>query len=464
MDGTRRYRRCDVWIARKNGKSTLGAGVGNYLLFADGEPGAEIYGVANDKSQAMVVFKEAANMVKVSPDLKEMSTTYSRSILVPETLASYQVLSSEAKNKDGLNIHGLLWDELHECRDPDLWEKLTTASGTRRQPLIFIMSTAGFDRTTIGYREYETDRKILDGTVRKDDRLVVIYEAAKKDDWKSPATWEKCNPSLGKALKLRELQSAFEDAQLEPAKEGTFKRYHLNVWTSNQTTWMDMDRWDECGAPVDAESLRGQKCWIGVDLSKRDDLTAIVAVFKIGEPGREIFPVLPMFFAPEDNVEKREKRDSVPYREYARQGVLRLTPGNVVDYDYIHRQICEWAKIFQVIEVPYDPYNAWQLAKKLEDAEINAFEFPQKAAHMSTPTKELRNLVLDRRIAHGGNPLLRWNADNAVVITDHQENQKITKKNSTKRVDGIVATIMGLGRAMLEESGSVYDTGGIFEI
>lgn len=460
MDGTRRYTRCDVWVPRKNGKSTLGAGVMNYLTIADGEPGAEVYGVANDIPQAKIIFKEASGMVKKSPDLSEMCQVFTSSIVVPETLSSYQVVSSEAKNKDGLNISGLGWDEIHECRDAELYEKLTTASASRRQPLMFVMSTAGYDQNTIGYREYSIDRKILDGKIRKDDRLVVIYEAGPKDDWKKEETWRKANPGWGTSVKPNYIRAQFEEARTDPAKEGAFKRYHLNIWTSQKTSWMDMDAWDKCAGPVEIPA--GAKCWGGMDLSKRSDITAFALCHKTGEAGQEVYHVKVRFFVPEEGIEQKEIRDGVPYREWATRDLIRLTPGNVIDYDFIRKDIQDAAREFDLAEVGYDPYGATQLALQLTDDGITCVEFPQNIKHISHPTKELKNLILQGRIRHGGNPVLRWMAENCKVVTDANDNQKVTKKDQVARVDGIVATIMALGRAIVgADQSSVYEHRGL---
>jgi phage terminase large subunit-like protein len=459
-NGLRRYTRCDIWVPRKNGKSTLGAGIAGHMLFADGEPGAEIYGVANEEDQAGIVFRELARMIEASPDLSEMSSVFSKSIVVPETMSSYQVLTSKAESKDGLNIHGLIWDELHEAKSQDLFDKLTTASGARRQPLFVFITTAGYDRESIGYREYKAAKEILKGKRSNPNRLVVIYEADDKDDWHSPETWKKANPGLGVTVKEKFLFEAHRDALTDPAKEAAFKRYHLNLWTSQATTWMDMDAWDKCAGSVAVEP--GERCWVGLDLSKRSDITAAVALFRSGEKGAERYRIVPHFFVPRDGVDRKEKRDGVPYSEWAAAGLITLTPGNTIDFRHIFKHIEELGKRHEIVEIAYDPWGASKLAPELMEAGFNVVEFPQTMKHISFPTKELRNLTLDGRIAHGGNPVLRWMAENAEVITDTKENQMVSKKASTRRVDGIVATIMALGRAIVDEDHeSVYERQGL---
>lgn len=464
-DGTRRYTRCDAWLPRKNGKSTLAAGVALYLMWADGEPAAEVYGAANDKEQAKIVFKDAAAMVKGSPDLVGDIQIFKQSMVCPTSLSSYTVLSSESENKDGLNIHGLVWDEFHEVKDQDLYDKLTTASGSRRQPLMFLISTAGFDQTSLGYKEYLLDRKILDGKVRRDNRLVVIYEAGKDDNWRDPKTWAKANPGWGGSVKPAYIRAQFEEAKIDAAKEQAFRRYHCNQWTSSLTGWMDMDAWDRCAEQINLQGLLNEKCWIGLDLSKRNDITAAAALFRRGVKGSgsEVYTVLVQCFMPEEGIEDREARDGIPYRDWSRQGFITLTPGNVIDYQFIRTRVQQWGRLYKVQEIAYDPYSATQLALQLQDEDgFTCVEFAQSMKLLSPPTKELHALVLQRRFEHGGNPVLRWMAENAVVITDSNENQKVTKKNSKKRVDGVVATINALGRSMADvQRESDYENRGL---
>ncbi|MFN7019869.1 MAG: terminase large subunit [Phycisphaerales bacterium] len=500
-DGTRRYRRCDCWIPRKNGKSTLAAGVALYLTWADGEPGAEVYGAASDREQAKLVFRDAAAMARASEDLMAELQVFRSSIVCPDTLSAYSVLSSESENKDGLNIHGLVWDEFHEAADQDLFDKLTTASAARRQPLMLVISTAGHDQTSLAYREYLRDRRILDGLACADDRLVVIYEAGPKDDWRSEATWAKANPGWGSSVKPDYLRAQYAEARADPAREAAFKRYHLNIWTSQVTGWMDMDAWDRCGGPIDVSAFEVRApesqeigpsdprsepddearpadprpaaampppCWIGLDLSRRDDLTAAVALWRVpdqeqpNDPDRDTVSVLARCFMPDEHLDAREARDDVPYKRWAQEGHIDLTPGNVIDYARVRSVVLEWARRFRVQEVAYDPYSATQLALQLADDGLTVVEYAQSIRTLTQPTKELRSLVLRRRFRHGDNPVLRWMAENCRVLTDSNDNQKVSKKGQRTRIDAIAATINALGRSMVRHAGpSVYETDGV---
>lgn len=476
-DGYRWYRRLDLWIPRKNGKSALAAAIALYMTFADGEIGAEVYLVANDKEQAKVIFKVAAQMVKVCPELAETSTTFNRTsaIVVPETLASLMALSAAPGNKDGLNPSCVVFDEIHELRKVDLWEKMTTGSGTRNQPLLVCLSTAGSNRQTIGYREYKQDKRIAQGRSKIADRLVVIYEADPRDDWKSVKTWKKCNPALGSFLKIGTIKSLLAEALEDAAKEATLKRYHLNIWTSQKTGWIDIERWDACAGNVDPAKMALLPCWIGLDLSKRSDLTAACALFREEirpaqvVDGGDVLPAVRKYFAmwhfwvPEEDVELKEQRDGVQYREWARAGLLTLTPGHCIEYAAVREFLLEeWARRFQIREVCYDPYNANMLVDDLQKRNLTTVEIPQVPKHVSPATMELKNLILSESIQHGDNPIARWMIENVAVLIDHNANERLTKKNSTSRIDGLAALVNALARASVADTkASVYEERGL---
>ena len=464
-DGLRRYRRVDIWIPRKNGKSTLVAGMMAYLLFGDREPAAELYGLATNKEQAAIVYKELAAMIRAAPELVERCQIFSstKAVLVPETMSSYRVLSADPRDKDGLNIHGLACDELHEWQSQDLLNKLLTAQGSRREPMAVFASTAGVDRASLGYREYQKSKKIRDGEIKDDERLVFIAEASPDDDWTKPETWRKANPTYPVSPKDSFIRKQCEDAKVDPVVESAFKRYHLNIWTQSLMTWMPMLAWQKCGTPViNVETLRGRPCWVGLDLSSREDLTAAVAVFKLDE--QTLF-LLPRFWLPANNIVLKEQRDAVPYRAWADAGHLTLTPGDVIDYSYVRNQLAEWASMFRVLEVPHDPYGSTQLAVELMDMGVTPVQFPQGIKHIGGPTKDFKALVLQHRIRHNGHPVLAWCAENCEAIVDSTGNEKISKRSRTKRVDGIIASIMGTARATVGgDAKSVYETRGVTEV
>lgn len=464
-DGTRRYRVVWVEVPRKNGKSALASGVATYLFTADGEPGAEVYSAAGDREQASIVFDTAKAMIAASPALSKRTQVYKRSILYPADGSVYRVLSADSELKHGLNGHGVIFDELHVQRNRDLWDVLKTSQAARRQPMTFTMTTAGFDRNSICWELHEYALKVqrfveTGGQEGIDDPswLVVIYAADEKDNWKDPAVWKKANPNLGVSVKLEYLQEEAKRAELTPAYENTFRRLHLNQWTSQSTRWMPMDAWDASAGVVDPDDLLRQPCYAGLDLSSTIDLTALVLVFKI----EEVFKVLPYFWIPAENIEQRAKRDGAPYDLWARNGLIEATPGNVVDYGAVLRRLEDLGEVFDIREIAYDRWGAAKLSQDIQDRGFTVVPFGQGFGSMSAPMKEMLGLVMSKRLHHGGHPVLRWMADNLMARQDPAGNVKPDKEKSKKKIDGIVAMIMGLDRAIRTEGGSsVYETRGI---
>jgi len=466
-DGTRRYRTCYLEVPRKNGKSTLCAGIALLLLLCDREPGAEIYSAAGDLEQARIVFEMARQMIAQNPKLKKMVKVYKGAIVVQKTASAYKVLSSEAYSKHGLNAHGIIFDELHTQPDRELWDVLRTSVGARRQPLTLAITTAGFNRNSLCWQEHEYAERVREKPELDPYHLPLIYAAAPDDDWRSPATWAKANPGLGTSVRPEYLAQECAKAADSPALENTFRRLHLNQWTEQDVRWLSMERWDRCGRrPIDREALRGQACYAGVDLSSTTDLTAVVLVFPRPQTsGATRYVVLPFFFVPADNRAARQRKDRVPYDTWTARGLIEATPGNVVDYDRVRARINELHKEYRIKEIAIDRWNSTQLQTQLAGDGFTVAEFGQGYASMSAPTKELEALVLADRVEHGGHEVLRWCAANVAVETDAAGNLKPSKGKSTERIDGIVATVMALGRAMVQPTHrSVYETRGVLTI
>ncbi len=440
-DGTRRYRTVYVEIPRKCGKSTLAAGVALYLLTADSEPGAEVYSAAADRAQAGIVFSLAKAMVEQSPELAAICRTYVRSIAIEPRHSTYQVLSADVPTKHGLNAHGVIFDELHAQPNRDLWDVLTTATGSRRQPVVLAITTAGYDRHSICWELHDFAIKVRDGIIEDDAFLPVIYAADEEDDWQAPETWAKANPNLGVSVKAEYLEREAKRAREVPAYENTFKRLHLNLWTEQATRWLSMDRWDACDGPVDGRTLRGERCFAALDLSTTTDLSALVLFFPEGGE------VLPFFWLPEANLRDRVRRDRVPYDVWANQGLIELTEGDVIDYAFIRERLNQLSLEYEIVELAYDPWGATKLATELTDDGFELVPHRQGFASMAAPTRELETRVLAGEIRHGGHPVLRWNAANVAVKTDPAGNLKPDKSKSVDRIDGVVALIMALGRA-----------------
>ena len=461
-DGTRQYRTCYCEIPRKNGKSETAAGIALYLLFADGEEGAQVYGAAGDRDQASIVYRVAAEMVRRSPVLTKRAKVLDsvKRIVVPSTASFYRAIPSDAATSHGFNASGVIVDEVHVQPNRDLIDVLNTSTGARRQPLTFYITTAGYDQHSICYELHDYALKVQNGVIDDPTFLPVVYSADEQDDWKEPATWHKANPSLGVTVKLDYLERECKRAQETPAYENTFRRLHLNQWTRQETRWLPLDRWDECAGHVDPANLAGCHCWGGLDLASTEDVTALVLVFPDEDGG---YDVLPFFWIPEDTIDKRVRKDRVPYDVWARQGLVFTTPGNSCDYAFIRAKLNELADQFNIVDIGLDPWNARQLGQQLMDDGFEIVDFRQGYASMSAPTKELLRLVLAGKLRHSGNPVLRWMADNMVTTQDPAGNLKPAKDRSTEKIDGMVALVMAIDRATRGKAPkqSVYESRGL---
>lgn len=466
-DGTRRYRVGYVEIPKKNGKSTLCAGLSLYGLIGDGERGAEVYNAAADRQQASIVFNEAAKMVRSSPALaKRLEVIDSRkTIAFMASGSTYRALAADADSNEGLNVSTLIFDELHAQKNPKLWDALRYGGATRDQPLLIAITTAGVDRHSIAWEQHEYAEKVISGAIQDDSYFAYVRAASPDDDWTKPETWRKANPSLGVTISEEDFAKDCEEAQRVPRKENPFKRYRLNLWTEQVDRWLQMNDWDACADPVDEARLAGRECVMALDLSTKIDLSAVVLLFPPTEAD-PLYRVLPRFWVPADNAGKREERDRVPYPAWIRDGHLNATDGNVIDYDFIKSRILDDCRKFVVKEVAYDPWNATQIALQLQGEGLSVVEFGQGFRSMSEPTKELEKLVLQKKIAHGGHPVLRWMASNVAIEQDAAGNLKPSKKKSTERIDGIVTLVMALGRCLVGEktAASVYETRGLITL
>jgi phage terminase large subunit-like protein len=464
-NGTRRYRTAYIEIPRKNGKSTMSAGIALLLLFADDEPGAEVYSAAADRDQAGIVFEEAKRMVEASPELSSRAEVYKRSIIVPGTYSAYRVLSADAYTKHGLNAHGVVFDELHAQPSRELWDVLTTSTGARRQPLVVAITTAGFDRQSICWEQHEYARQVTEGIIKDPAFFAYVKAADQDEDWLDEQVWFKANPNLDVTVKMDYLRNEARKAQMTPAYQNTFRRLHLNQWTQQETRWLSLDAWDVCGAPFDSKLLEGAPCYGGLDLASSSDIASLVLCFP-SEPGEEErYAWLPFFWIPEENMIERVRKDRVPYDAWVREGLITATEGNVIDYGYIIRDIESLGERYDIREIAFDRWGAFQMSQALEGAGFTLVGFGQGFASMADPTKELLRLVLGQKLAHGGHPVLRWMADNMMVSTDAAGNVKPNKAKSREKIDGIVAGIMGLDRAIRHEAaGSVYEERGLLEV
>lgn len=465
-DGTRRYREVFLFVPRKNGKTTLAAGLINYALFEDREPGAEIYCAASDRDQASLVYSQAVQMVRQEPDLAARVKEYvaSKTVTFPESNSFYRAISAESKTKHGYNTHTAVIDELHAQPNRDLVDVLETSTGSRRQPLIFHITTSDYDRPSICNEKHDYALKVRDGVIDDPTFLPIIYEATLEDDWTSEEVWRRVNPNYGVSLKSAYFRRKFRKAQEEITFENTFKRLHLNIKTEQATRWLSLEQWDSCGGAVVPEALYGQPCYAGLDLASTRDLCALVLVFPENENA-----VLPFFWVPADNAHARERRDRVPYETWAREGWIELTPGNATDYDAIEARVLAVAEKYDIRQLAIDRWNSAQITTHLTDAGLDVVLFGQGYASMAYPMKELEKMVLRGGMRHGGHPVLRWNASNVAVThkRDAADNIKPDKDKSRDKIDGIVALVMAIGLMMAgvgEAATSVYETRGVLTL
>lgn len=464
-NGYRQYNTAYVEIPKKNGKSELAAGVALYMTCGDNEWGAEVYGCASDRQQASIVFDVAVDMVDQCPALKKrikpvMSV---KRLVYQPTNSFYQVLSAEAYTKHGLNVHAVIFDELHSQPNRELFDVMTKGSGdARTQPLFFLITTAGTDRHSVCFEQHQKAEDIILGKKIDHTFYPVIYGAADEADWTSEKVWYDANPSLGYTIDIEKVRNACLSARDNLAEENIFRQLRLNQWVKQSTRWMQMEKWDACGFPVDERELLGRECFGGLDLSSTTDITALVLVF----PPRtedEKYILLPYFWIPEENMRLRVRRDHVPYDVWERQGFLKTTEGNVIHYGFIEKFIEELGTRYNIREIAFDRWGAVQMVQNLEGMGFTVVPFGQGFKDMSPPSKELMKLTLEQRLAHGGHPVLRWMMDNIFVRTDSAGNIKPDKEKSTEKIDGAVATVMALDRAIRngQDSGSVYDDRGI---
>ena len=455
----RQYSTAYVEIPKKQGKSELAAAIALNQLCNDDEWRAEVYGCAADRQQASIIYDVAVDMVKQSPALMKrikLIESMKRMVYLP-TGSVYQVLSAEVATKHGLNVSACVFDELHTQPTRALYDVMTQGSGdARAQPLWFFLTTAGTDRTSICWEVHQKALDILEGR-KKDPRFYpVVYGLKEDEDWHLEANWYKANPSLGYTIDVEKVRDAYRKALETPADEMMFRQLRLNQWVKNSVRWMRIDKWDACGGEVDRKRLRGRPCYAGLDLSSTCDLTAFVLVFPPEDEGDK-YIIIPFFWLPEEQMKLRVRRDHVMYDRWAGEGHIYLTEGDVVHYGAVKQKIMEICEMFDVQEIAVDRWNATMMIQELEDEGLNVVRFGQGFKDMSPPTKELMRLVLREEIRHDGNPVLRWCMDNAYVRTDPAGNQKIDKEKSTEKVDGAVATVMALSRAIANMGGSVYD-------
>ena len=465
-NGTRQYRTAYVEVPRKNGKSTLAAGIALYALLGDEEGGPEVYLAAVDRDQASIVFDVVREMVRQDEYLTSILRVIpsQRCIQYPGRAGVLRVIAADAAGSHGFNASCVIADEVHAWPSRELWDVLQTSMGARRQPLMIGITTAGFEANSLGGQLHEYAERVRDGVVDDPAFLPVLYGAQPDEPWDDPAVWRRANPSLGHTITEEYLAAECARAKAVPAYESAFRRLHLCQWVNQEVRYLPMDAWSDCAggvAPVELETeLEGEVCYGGLDLSATTDMTALVLVFPRGDG---TYDVVPRFWLPADDLKRRCDRDRVPYDVWARQGLLSLTPGNVVDYAHVRAEINALAKRYVVGGISYDRWAATQLVQELTADGIDMAPMSQGMASMAAPTKELLTLALGRRLRHANHPILRWQADNLVVTQDAAGNVRPAKHKARQRIDGMVALIMGIDRASRNAGAamSVYEERGM---
>ncbi len=459
----RRFRTAFVSTARKNGKSTIEAGIGLKALIDEREPGAEIYSAATTKDQARIVFSEAERMRAGSPALRRRITRTTNNLAVMSTASWFRPLSADSSRMDGLNVFVALVDELHEHPDAGIIEKLDTGMGARLQPLMYETTTAGVSRTSVCYQHWDFSTKVLEGVipdVTADRWFAYIATVDERDDWRDELAWRKANPSLGSVLKIEDLRAEIALAREMPSRQNAIRRLRLNQWTQQLVRWIDMEVWAAGAEAIDAEALRGRRCFAGLDLARVNDLSSLALLFPPVAAG-ERWKVLWRHWCPEDNIEERSRRDRALYTVWRDQGRLTATEGNTTDFKFVEAAILELAGIYNIEELAFDRTFAGEIVRNLGDEGMNLVEFGQGFLSMGPATAELTRKLLARELQHGSDPVADWCASNVTVRTDPAGNQKPDKERSIERIDPIVALIMAVGRSMAEQSGIYGDGRGL---
>jgi phage terminase large subunit-like protein len=457
-DGRRRFQRAYVEIPKKNGKSTMCAGIGLYLLVGDNEPGAEVYSAACTKQQAGIVHNEAISMVKSSEGLSSYLRIHgaTKEIKFEARDSSYRALPAEAHSSEGLNIHGLIIDELHAWPGEagrSFYSALKWGGKARRQPLIFIITTAGKDLLSVGYEVHRYAQGVLDGSVDDQRFFAYIRAAEPNDDYRDPAIWHKANPSLGATMTEEDFRADVKEAEQSPTTLSDFKRYALNVWSQGGTSAISATAWKACREDFDESDLKGKRCFAAIDLARVSDLTACGLLFP-GEGGT--YRAAARCWLPRGTLERHETPEE--FRVWARQGLLRITEGDVTDYEQVRKELAEWLVGFEVAEFCFDPWMAEEFSQKLSDETgIERVKFSQTIVNYAAPSAEFERLVIGGLIRHNGDPLLAWQVGNLRWRIDPAGNRRPDKAKERSKIDAVQTLIMSLGRAMVanEDAGDV---------
>ena len=454
-DGTRRFRYAYVEVARKNGKTTFAAALALYMMIADGEQGAEIFMAATKHEQAKICWSEAKNMVAKSSFLSGICETYQLTVTMESSLSKMEPLSADSKKLDGLNPSFAVVDEYHAHKTDDLYNVLKSATGARRQPMIFMITTAGFDKTSPCFGLRRTYIDVLAGIKDQENTFVIIFTLDESDDWKDPKNWVKSNPNLGVSVKAEYLNEEFNSAvNRGGSEEVNFKTKNLNVWVDAPTVWIPDELVVKCSHGVTDEDLIGQTCYAGLDLASHVDITALALYFP------ELKAVKVHYWIPEAKVD--EEADRVDYKKWVKEGRIFTTQGNVIDIDTHVDQIYAIVKKYNCRNIAFDPAKAYHgTVQGLQKKGLNQVldEFDQGIRSMSEPTREVERMVTGGEIDIMGDPVLRWMFRNAVAVKDANDNIKLHKSKSQNKIDGLIAVVNAIGGYMSGKKPEPYKDG-----
>lgn len=456
-DGKRRFRRVFEYVPRKNGKTAFCAGLVNLCGILEGEPGARIFSIAEARAQAALIFDHTRNQLLQNPQLigclKRGEASIHRSYKSIEyENGIFRSLPSDAKNQHGLNPSTVIADELHAHRNRDMLDVMSTAMGAREQPLLWIITTADFDRPSVCNIEHEYACKVRDGLINDPEYLPIIFEAPREADWKDPEVWKKANPNWGVSVLPDVMEAECRRAISDPTYENTFRRLRLNQKTEQDTRLIQLDKWDAGKVEAKIEDYHGRVCYGGLDLGATSDFSAFVLAFPEFD-GRSI-TVFPWFWLPEAP-RRRDERMQNQIDLWSRDKLIERTAGNAVDISYVVERVTQICSNFQVREIAADPFMAVHAMQLLAQQGFEVIEFRQGFQTMAMPVKRMMDLLADCRFKHDGNPILRWMASNCVGERDNKDNMILSKKKSTEKIDGIICAVMALGRAMLNELAEV---------
>lgn len=495
----RRYKKAYVQVSRKNGKTTFASGIGNYCFFCDSpaEAGVEIYYIATKKDQAKIAWSESERQIRKAKALNKEAITYKQTSTITkkkDTASKSKPLGQDSNTEDGLNPHLVIVDEYHAHPDNELLNVLESGMGARRQPLTFIITTAGFDKTSVCFSEYEYAKQILQGSLNNDEYFCIIYEPDNiKDIWIFMSEYKEklnnnqntqeqeelinniifqANPNINISVKDSYLKSRLFEGLDKPVQRTDILTKNLNVWTQASEVWISSDRWlkSYLHQNININELKGKRACIGLDLATTRDIAAYVLCFDTID--NDPYILLPRFFMPKENIRQRSKEDRVPYELWASQGLITLTNGDIIDFDIIESSILKDARDFEIIEIAYDPWKAIEIITHLESEGFKMQQVRQSFAvgGLSEGTSLFEKTIDERKLLHGNNPVLNWMISCCEVKTDGRDNYlpvKPDRRRSYKRIDGVVASIMALHRVIknhFEDTKSIYESEGVFSL